>query len=285
MRLHLMSDHALGVTGLVVGIAGIIIGVLAAYYFYLKAQERADPRYLLQHEPLVDSSSGAMSDVSVLFKSIKVTNLNRCLLVVWNRGNRVITREAVAQNDKVRVCFPEGVTALGAGVVWSNRSAVDLSAHIDNAGSNVIIDFAFLDADDGGVIEILYQGDPKVSPSLAGSIMGAPKGIQTIPRMTLFREDGPDGEEEEEEEGWSRGWLISAVVLCAAAAVSAMKLGPTRPLSIVLYTLIAEAILATAFFAYLRIYILRTMGSRSFWEKIPPIGTVNRRYGGPPNNS
>jgi hypothetical protein len=95
-----MSDHALGVTGLVVGVVGIVIGVLAAYYFYLKARERIDPRYLLRHEPLVDSSSGAMTNVSVLFKGATVTNLNRCLLVMWNRGNRVITRNAIAQNDK-----------------------------------------------------------------------------------------------------------------------------------------------------------------------------------------
>jgi len=88
------------------------------------------------------------------------------------------------------VHFPEGATVLGAAVKWSSRSAVDLSAHISNAGSAVTIDFAFLDVDDGGIIEILYQGDSEQSPTLTGSIMGAPKGIQTIPRMKLTYGDG-----------------------------------------------------------------------------------------------
>jgi len=267
-----MSDHALGVTGLVVGLVGIVIGVLTAYYFYLKAQERVDPRYLLQHEPLVDSSSGAMTDVSVLFKGVRVTNLNRCLLVIWNRGSRVITRDAIAQNDRVRVCFPEGVMALGAGVEWSSRPAVDLSAHVGDGGSTVIIDFAFLDADDGGVIEILYQGDPKASPTVTGSIMGAPKGIQVVPRITLGEPDEP----EEEAEGWWKGWLITAVVLCSSVIISTVKLGPTRLLSVVLYTLSAEFILAALLFGYLLLHLRRGLGSRNFWKNIPPIRVVSR---------
>lgn len=267
-----MSDHALGVTGLVVGVVGIVIGVLAAYYFYLKARERIDPRYLLRHEPLVDSSSGAMTNVSVLFKGATVTNLNRCLLVMWNRGNRVITRDAIAQNDKVRVCFPEGVTALGAGVEWSSRSAVELSSHVSDDGSAVIVDFAFLDADDGGVIEILYQGDPEVSPTVTGSIMGAPKGLQVVPRMTLGGPGEPEGDEEDDEEdegSWWRGWLMPAVVLCAAAAISTLELGSTYPLSIVLYTLSAELILAALFFGYLYLHLMRGLGSRNFWRNMP----------------
>jgi hypothetical protein len=275
LRMVPMSDHALGVTGLIVGVSGIVIGVLCAYYFYLKARERVDPRYLLRHEPLVESSSGAMTDVSVLFKGNTVTNLNRCSLVIWNRGNRVITRDAVAQNDKVRVCFSEGATALGAGVEWSSRPAVDLSAHVSDDGSAVIIDFAFLDADDGGVVEILYQGDPQVSPTVTGSIMGAPRGIQVVPRLTLGGPGEPAGGEEgdeEEEKGpgsWWKGWILPAVVLCSAAIISALKLGSADPLSIVLYTLNAELILAALFFGYLYLHLMRGLGSRNFWRNMP----------------
>jgi len=169
------------------------------------------------------------------------------------------------------VHFPEGATVLGAAVKWSSRSAVDLSAHISNAGSAVTIDFAFLDVDDGGIIEILYQGDSEQSPTLTGSIMGAPKGIQTIPRMKLTYGDGPEDDDDEEEgNGW-RGWLVPATVLALAAAISAVEVGPAHPLSIVLYTLIAELILAALFSASIGLYFSRRVGSRNFWKNIPPM--------------
>jgi hypothetical protein len=67
-----VSDHALAVIGLIVGVAGIAVGFLTSFYFYLKAREKVDPRYLLSFEPLVSPSSGAMKDVSVLYNDTKL---------------------------------------------------------------------------------------------------------------------------------------------------------------------------------------------------------------------
>lgn len=264
-----MSDHSLAVTGLVVGLVGVISGILAAYYFYLKARERIDPRYILRHEPLVDSSSGAMAEVSVRYRDAKVTNLNRCLLIIWNKGNRVITRASVAENDKIRLGLPDDATALGAGILWSSRAAIDLSSCVSNTGSTVSIDFAFLDADDGGVIEILYQGDPNASPTLMGSIMGAPKGIRPTSSRIILEELEED-DTEDEESGW-KGYAIPAVAVCASAVVSSILLGAAYPLTVVLYTLSAELVIIAIFFAYLVVHIRRTIGSGRFWRDIPPL--------------
>lgn len=263
-----MSDHALAVTGLVVGLVGIVAGMLTAYYFYLKARERVDPRYLLQHEPLVGSSSGAMTEVSVLFKGAKVTNLNRCILAIWNRGNRVITRDAVPEHGKLKVCLPEGATALGAGVAWSTRPAIDLSAHIDDAQSTVTVDFDFLDKSDGGLIEILYQGDPKVSPTFAGSIMGSPKGVRSVIGNIRIGDD----EEDEEGEGTWKRWPVLAVVLCSLAIISSLVLGPAYPLSVIAYTMIAEIVIVLLLVASFRVFLQRAVGFPDFWKETPQSG-------------
>lgn len=274
-----MSDHQLAVTGLAIGIAGIVVGILTGYYFYLKARERIDPRYLLQYEPLVGSSSGAMNDVSVLYKDTKVSNLNRCVLVIWNRGTRAIARDAIANNDKVRVCLPEGATALGAGVAWASRPAVNLSADLSNTGSAVAIDFDFLDKDDGGMIEILYQGDSKIPPTLSGSIVGAPKGIRSVPgTLQVGPYEFEDEEEDEDEDGFGWRWLGWVAVLCAAAAVSAVMLGPSYPLSVVSYTLIAEVIIIAIFFAALKIYLHRMVGFRNSSRKYRELVATSQRW-------
>lgn len=222
----------------------------------------------------VGSSSGAMKDVSVLYKDTKVTNLNRCVLVVWNRGTRAIARDAIADNDKVRVCLPQDATALGTGVAWASRPAVNLSACVSDTRSTFIIDFDFLDKDDGGIVEILYQGDPKVAPTLSGSIMGAPKGIRSAPgtlQVGPYEFEGKD-EDEDEDGAQRRSWLVWAAVLLASAAVSTTMLGPAYPLSVILYTPITELIIAMLFFAAMKIFLRRMVGFPEFFKEIPRTG-------------
>lgn len=268
-----MSDHALGVTGLVLGVVGILIGLLTSYYFYLKSRERIDPRYFLQHKPLLGSSSGAMDEVSLLFKGEEITNLNCCVLVIWNRGFRTLPKSAVVDSDRVRVCLPEKSKALGVGVAKSSRPAIGLTASIDESRAAVIVDFDFLDKDDGGVIEILYQGDPDLKPTLAGSIRGAPQGIKSLGgSLSLDLDD----EEYDKEEGTWKGWLPIVAALCLFTATSAALLGFSHPLTVVLFTLLGEVVVIALLFGTVAILFRWAVGFTDLWKE-PPSGLGHRR--------
>jgi hypothetical protein len=259
-----MSEHELAVIGLIVGVIGILIGILTSYYFYLRARERIEPRYFLQHEPLLGSSSGAMKEVSLRFKGNEVTNLNRCILVIWNKGKRTLLRSAVVDTDKVRVRLPEGCKGLGVGVAKTTRPVIGLTASIDKSETVVTVDFDFLDKDDGGLIEILYQGDPKLKPKLAGTIMGAPKGFES--RMgTLSFSD----EEDDEDTGMWKGWWPILATLCVFGAGSTVLLGLSHPLTVVLLTVLGEIALIALMYATLVIYVQRAVGLPDLWKETP----------------
>jgi len=147
-----------------------------------------------------------------------------------------------------------------------------LSADLSGTGSAVTIDFDFLDKDDGGIIEILYQGDPKVPPTLSGSIMGAPKGIRSLPGTLQVGPYEFEGEGEDEDGGGRWRWLVWSAVLCASAAVSTAIFGPSYPLSVVFYTLITELIIVMIFYAALKIYLRRMVGFPRFFKEIPRTG-------------
>jgi len=259
-----MSDHELTIISLILAVFGIVVGVLTGYYFYLKAKERIDPRYVLRYGSFVGNSSGAMKDISILYKGVEIGNLNRCIVVIWNRGNRVIMNDAIAKNDEIKVHLPEGAIALGAGVAWSCRAAINLSTQINESKSTTVINFDFLDQGDGGIIEILYQDGSKTSPTLTGSIIGAPRGIQPIPISS-------DDDETENESSW-KSLLGGGSVLCILAIVSTIRVGTIYPLTIVLYVLVAEIIAVGLWRTFTGIYIHRKFGSVDFLTKMPREG-------------
>jgi hypothetical protein len=263
-----MSDHALGVVGLIVGIVGILIGLLVSYYFYLKSRERIEPRYVLQHEPLLDSSSGAMAEVSLLFREEAITNLNRCLLFIWNSGSRTLLKSAIVDSDQLRVCLPEGSKALGVGVTKNTRQVIGLTASIDESKTVVPVGFDFLDKGDGGVVEILYQGDPGSKPILAGSIIGAPNGLKSeSSRLYLDSED-------DEKDGTWKGWLVGLAALLLFASGSTVLLGLSHPLTVVLLTLLSEGVLIVIVAETAPLAMQRTLGVPNVWKE--PSDIINR---------
>jgi hypothetical protein len=118
-------------------------------------------------------------------------------------------------------------------------------------------------------MEILYQGDPKVSPTFEGSIIGSPKEVRSAIGNIRIDEDE---KEDEEGEGVWKGWPILAVVLCSLAVISSLVLGPAYPLSVIAYTMIAEITIILLLLASFRIFLQRAVGFLDFWKETPRSG-------------
>jgi hypothetical protein len=255
-----LSDRAIGTLGLLIGIAGILIGAAVSYYFYRKGRERVDPCYLLQHSPILGESRSAMRDVTVMYKGREITNLNRCLLILWNRGSRPLLRGSVVNKDPIRVVLPDGAKALDVGLVEISRPVTGLNASIDGMERSILIDLDFLDKGDGGVIEILYQGSETLTPLVAGSIIGVPKGLRR-PNTRGVSWEYDDTDDEESRGFWERqGGNVLLVSLLVFTVASAVVLGPGSPLSVMLMTLSGLVALATLTAALQYISFRRAVG-------------------------
>lgn len=252
-----MSDHALAVLAAVIGIAGILIGFFISYYFYVKGKERADPRYVWGYGPLLKGhqqyKAGDMTQhVSLLINGERVEDLNRCLLALWNKGSRTLRGSDIVDSDQTRVVFPAGSRVLDAGVIESTRQSIGFTAIIDETDRNVLIKFDFLDRGDGGLIQILYQGDPDLRPEVTGSIRGVPEGV----RMLSGSIDFSDDTDEEDTSTW-KGWLL-IVPLFLLAGSSSISFGFGYPLTVVLLTFLGEMLIT-----FLAVRLFGTLFRRS----------------------
>jgi hypothetical protein len=74
----MLSDHAIGVIGLILGVVGILSGFAASYYFYLRAREKVDIRYILNHRPILRQRDDSPQRISFMLNGVVVERLNRC---------------------------------------------------------------------------------------------------------------------------------------------------------------------------------------------------------------
>jgi hypothetical protein len=108
----MLSDHAIGIIGLVLGVVGILCGFAASYYFYLKAREKVDLRYILNHRPILRQREDSPQRISFMLNGVVVEKLNRCNVVVWNRGSRTLAGSDIVLSDPLAVSFSDGVSTL-----------------------------------------------------------------------------------------------------------------------------------------------------------------------------
>jgi hypothetical protein len=144
------------------------------------------------------------------------------------------------QNDQARIVFPADSRVLIAHVVESTRKSIGLTTVIDDADRAIVIKFDFLDRGDGGVIQIIYQGDPTARPEITGSIRGVPEGIRmpVLGGNLSFSDDI-------NEDGFG-SWMSSlalVVTLSVLAYCSSIFFGSGYPLTVVLLTLLGEVMI------------------------------------------
>lgn len=104
--------------------------------------------------------SSLPQQISVLYDGIPVKNVSSSEFIIWNSGNTVITKSALATKEPLRIEFNQGVRLLRYQVIVSNNKINNFHLKIDeNYPNSVLVDFDFLEKNEGARIEILHSGD------------------------------------------------------------------------------------------------------------------------------
>ena len=166
--------------GAIVGLAGVLLAV--AFFLYHKYSP-VGPRIAchILHSRLIGGADQMLpQDLEMRFKGEKIERLTRTLVMLWNIGNRTVKHDDIVVSDWLRIDFDHETRALDAHIVKKTRQVNNLSiVRQPNILNQVKIDFDYLDAGDGAVIEILHTGTVGTG-SIHGAIQGMPKGILDI---------------------------------------------------------------------------------------------------------
>lgn len=166
-----------GWVGSILGIIGILLGIVGLISF---RRSKSRPRPSIQKHSMRivgKEDSEIADDLDIRFRGTKVDRLSRTLIMFWNAGYQTINGSDVVTDDPIRFQFSERATILSAKIAARTRNVNNVTIQKRSAEENVaLLSFEFLDTNDGVTIEFLHT-DAKPFPLIAGTIKGVPSGI------------------------------------------------------------------------------------------------------------
>ncbi|WP_147431876.1 hypothetical protein [Motilibacter peucedani] len=101
-----------------------------------------------------------------------IERLSRTRAAVFNERGDTVRGGDIVELDRLRLELPDGDAPLNVRILTSSRDQIGFNAVVDPIKpSSVLLTFDFLDAGDGGIVEVLHQGTE--APSLEGTVRGA----------------------------------------------------------------------------------------------------------------
>jgi hypothetical protein len=169
----MLAADVWGPLGVAFAVLGILIAVLVTWWF------ARGPRLFVQVSGTTLVSSPAREQITVLYGREVVPRVTQTLIWLWRGGRGAIRGTDIVESDPLRVHVSPGARLLDAAVLAQSKPTNAVSVAMD-ADSRVAIDFDYLDVRQGAVIEVLHTAESPELITIAGTIIGIPKGVLRV---------------------------------------------------------------------------------------------------------
>ncbi|WP_247152598.1 hypothetical protein [Escherichia coli] len=163
--------------GSIIGIIGVAIAIFTIF-FSRKCYK------ISLHKTTNDliglSDSLLPNQVEILYEGETVNKLASSTFVIWNSGNKIITKNSLTTIDPLRIEAINDVKILRHEIIRLNNHTCNISTHIDENKTSILLSFDFLEKNDGVRIKILHTGNDS-DINLVGKVIGV-KTPKTTPR-------------------------------------------------------------------------------------------------------
>jgi hypothetical protein len=158
------------------------VGIIAAVVTYLLTRQRTRLAYCYAGKRLLGLSidDGLPAGITVHYRGQDIPRLTQTLVVLWNAGEKTILGDDIVAADPLRLKLRGDGRVLAATVLKTKRDVCQIEALPDASCPNEThIHFAFLDAGDGAVIEVLHTSEER-SVEILGTVRGLPQGLHDL---------------------------------------------------------------------------------------------------------
>jgi hypothetical protein len=159
--------------GIILGVAGIVIGAIVSYYFYKKSIRIKEPCFDIKSYNLIEGYVSTFEGLEVSYKDQKIENLTVAKVAFWNNGAETINKSDITSADPIRIVGVNGSVILNSKTISANNKANLLSSKLHRDKNAVYIGFDYLDRQQGGIFQVVHTGLRSEDIKIEGTIKGA----------------------------------------------------------------------------------------------------------------
>ena len=172
-------SHPIVVLVGVIGAVASIIAIPLTIYLYRRGDKRRGLAYKVHPVRTQIVRAGAASRLSVVHDGREIkTDITAVHLAIWNQG-----RESIRQGDMLRpliIQTEDHAPILEASIRTATRDVIGL--RLDESAcmlGQLSVSWDILEKDDGGIVQIIYEGPPELQ-IMAYGIPEGQRGIMSI---------------------------------------------------------------------------------------------------------
>lgn len=152
-----------------------LLGIILAIFFFIKSRRTKEPRYAILSTNLMRDFTSRLEALEMTYSGERISNLTATKLAFWNNGKDTINGSDIASADPLMVKVKDEYNILDSSMLYAKNAANQFSIDPSDDGTHVLIQFDYLDADEGGVIQLLHTGKSSDDIEVCGTIKGAGK--------------------------------------------------------------------------------------------------------------
>jgi hypothetical protein len=151
-----------------------ILSLILAYIFYRKSLKLKEPCWSMASQVLIQDKISKLDNLEILYNHVKVENITVSRILFWNRGSEAIRGEDLNTDNPLRIQGDRDTKLLSVEIVDKDHDKIFLKYNETEEKENdkYLLNFSYLDKNQGAVIEVIHNGKSARSISFCGRIIG-----------------------------------------------------------------------------------------------------------------
>ncbi len=174
-----------------IGYGLAIVGIIVSYYFYIKSKRNKEPVYSIKSVNVISDYSSKYQALKVIYRGSKVENFTVTKILLYNRGAETITKQDIETINHLRIIGKDTTALLDAKILQANNASnnfdvfLDKEPYIEQKAKIYLIDFDYINKDQGAVIEVIHTGLTSADIVIVGDIIGV-QNLTEVPPEKLI---------------------------------------------------------------------------------------------------
>jgi len=149
-----------------------LLGLLLAIIFYIKSTKVKKPYYSILSFNLFNKELQNIENIEIKYFDENIKNLTVTKIAIWNGGKATIDKTDIPSNSRLIIKSNNNVVIYGAEIIFVNDESNQLRLNYNKEKNELLVDFDYLDYNQGGIIRILHSGESSKDIILSGKIKG-----------------------------------------------------------------------------------------------------------------